>query len=163
MNQERNGKEYIRKLLTLVYLSIAGPLLFFVWVYLEVSAGLLEPKIPANYHLPAFLLAVGLMIVVGVLGYIKIRALTREASKQETLYAKLTLYKKAVSWQFMIYSVAAGLVAIGLYLTGYQPFEFLFFIILFLLSINHPNALKTVRDLQLKDQEKDVLTRGLDY
>jgi hypothetical protein len=163
MDKLLNGKEYVRKLVSISYVSIGGPLLVFVWIYLEVLSDRLEPVILSNYH-PFVLGAVILVsLLFGLYGYDRGKKLLREARAADTLVNKLMVYKKKTRLQHVIYGVISALIAIGFYLTGYAPFEFLFFVMIFLVSIHQPNANRTVRELALKDAEKDVLTRGLDF
>jgi len=163
MDKQLNGKEYVRKLVGISYMSIAGPLLVFVWIYLEVLSDRLEPVVESNYHPYVLGVVVMLSLLLGAYSYLKGKKFLSEANSADTLVPKLTAYKKKISLQHAMYGVISGLIAIGFYLTGYAPFEFLFFIIIFLVSIHQPNAAKTVRDLGLKNAEKDVLTRGLDF
>ncbi len=163
MDKQLNGKEYLRNLVSISYVSIGGPLLVFVWIYLEVLSDRLEPAIQGNYHPYVLGVVILLSLLLGMYSYEKGKKFLTEARSSDTLVGKLSAYKKKVSLQHAMYGVISGLIAIGFYFTGYAPFEFLFFIMIFLVSIHQPNANRTVRDLGLKNIEKDVLTRGLDF
>jgi hypothetical protein len=163
MNKLLNGKEYVRKLVSISYVSISGPLLVFVWIYLEVLSDKLEPIVQSNYHPYVLGVVVFVSLLFGVYSYDQGKKLLREARVADTLVNKLTVYKKKTRLQHAIYGIISAFIAIGFYLTGYAPFEFLFFVMIFLVSVHQPNANRTVRELALKDAEKDVLTRGLDF
>jgi len=163
MDKLLNGKEYVRKLISITYVSIVGPLLVFVWIYLEVLSDRLVPLVESSYHPYVLATVVVLSLLLGTYSYKKGKKYLSEARDADKLVSKLTLYKKKVSLQHVMYGVISGFIAIGFYLTGYAPFEFLFFVMIFLVSIHQPNAIKTVRDLGLKDAERDILTRGLDF
>lgn len=163
MDKLLNGKVYLRKLVSISYGSIAVPLLVFVWVYLEVLSDRLEPVIEENSHPYVLGLVVFLSLLSGAYSHIRGKKLLEKARTADTLMIKLKIYKKKIGLQHAMYGVISAFITIGFYLTGYAPFEFLFFIMIFLVSIHQPNATRTVRDLGLKDAEKDVLTRGLDF
>lgn len=157
-----NSKEYIRKLINIAYLSIGIPLLFFIYVYLESTSESLVPIVNQEYQLilfvPIFLISLALIIW----GQKKFGLHIAKAKTIDILSGKLTQYQKGTTQRFVSYSVSSMLISIGFFLTDFQVFAALFAIMIVLFSINNPNARKTVIDLKLKDEEKNIVLKGLD-
>ena len=148
--------------MNIAYVSIGGPLIVFVWIYLEVLSDRFEPVVLNDYH-PYIMAAIVLLgIALVAYSFVKGQSFLKEARAATSLGDKLYTYKKKISLQHVTYGIVSGFITLGFYLTAYVPFEFLFFIMIFLVSIHQPNATRTVRDLGLKESEKDIITRGLD-
>ena len=162
MSRKLNGKEYIRKLINIAYLCIGIPLLFFIWVYLESTAETLIPIINPEYNTIVLILIIAISILLIVWGYIIYNKHLSEAKGKDHLSEKLELYQRGNSIRFLSYSVSSLLLAIGLFLTTVQIFAALYGIMIVLFSINNPNARKVVKDLKLKDNEKEIILNGLD-
>lgn len=157
-----NGKEYIRKLINITYLSIGIPLLFFIWVYLESNAETLNAIVDQEYNVPVFVFVFLISLVSIVLGNKKYKTFLREARQKDTLQHKLIIYQKGITVRFIAFSISSFLIAFGFFLTDFQPFAAFFGIMIVLFSINSPNARKLAIDLQLKDDDKNVILKGLD-
>ncbi len=162
MSEILNGKEYIRKLINIAYLSIGIPLLFFIWVYLESTAETLNAIIDQEYKVPVFVFVFIISLVLIVLGHKKYKTYLREARQKDILRDKLIFYQKGMTVRFVAYSISSLLISIGYFLTDFQPFAAFFGIMIVLFSINNPNARKIAIDLQLKDDDKNIILKGLD-
>lgn len=162
MSEILNGKEYIRKLINIAHVSIGIPLLFFLYVYLESTAETLNAIIDQQYKVPVFIFVFIIALVLIVLGHKKYKARLLEARQKDILRDKLILYQKGTALRFVAYSISSLLISTGFFLTDFQPFAAFFGIMIVLFSINNPNARKTAIDLQLKDDDKDIILKGLD-
>jgi len=162
MSKILNSKEYIRKLINIAYLSIGIPLLFFIYVYLESTSESLEPMIEQEYQLMFFIPIFIISLTLIVWGHKKFSLNIVAAKSMNHLSEKLVQYQKGTTQRFVSYSISSMLISIGFFLTDFQVFAALFGIMIVLFSINNPNARKTVIDLQLKDDEKDIVLKGLD-
>ncbi len=162
MSKILNSKEYIRKLINIAYLSIGIPLLFFIYVYLESTSESLVPMIEQEYQLMFFIPIFIINLALIIWGQKKINLKIAEAKSMNHLSKKLAQYQKGTTQRFVSYSISSMLISIGFFLTDFQVFAALFGIMIVLFSINNPNARKTVIDLQLKDDEKNIVLNGLD-
>lgn len=162
MSEIINGKEYIRKLINIAYLSIGIPLLFFIWVYLESTAETLNAIIDQQYKVPVFVFVFIISLALIVLGHKKYKDRLLEARQKDILRDKLIFYQKGITVRFVAYSISSLLISIGYFLTDFQPFAAFFGIMIVLFSINNPNARKVAIDLQLKDDDKNIILKGLD-
>lgn len=162
MSEIINGKEYIRKLINIAYLSIGIPLLFFIWVYLESTAETLNAIIDQQYKVPVFVFVFIISLTLIVLGHKKYKDRLLEARQKDILRDKLIFYQKGITVRFVAYSISSLLISIGYFLTDFQPFAAFFGIMIVLFSINNPNARKVAIDLQLKDDDKNIILKGLD-
>lgn len=162
MSEIINGKEYIRKLINIAYLCIGIPLLFFIWVYLESNAETLNAVIDQEYKVPVFVIVLIISLALIFLGHKKNKAYLLEARQKKVLREKLIFYQKGITVRFVAYSISSLLISIGFFLTDFQPFAAFFGIMIVLFSINNPNARKLAIDLQLKDDDKNIILKGLD-
>lgn len=162
MSEILNGKEYIRKLINIAYLSIGIPLLFFIWVYLESTAETLIPIIDQKYKISVFVSVFIISLILIVLAHNKYKVHLREARSRNLLSDKLIIYQKGTTVRFVSYSISSLIISIGFFLTDFQPFAAFFGIMIVLFSINNPNARKIVFELQLKDDDKEIMLKGLD-
>lgn len=157
-----NGKEYVRKLINIAYLSIGIPLLFFAWVYLESNAENLVPKVAETRSMMLIVPIVIISMVLVFFGHKTHNHFTRMARKEGNFRNKLNIYQKATSLRFVFYSISSLLITIGFFLTDFQPFAALFGIMIVLFSMNNPNARKVAGDLHLKDDYRKIILEGLD-
>lgn len=162
MSEQLNGKEYIRKLKIIAHLNIGIPLLFFIYVYLESTAEMLNPFIAEEFKMTVFIPICLTGLVLIIIGHKKYNQNISAAGEKEKLSEKLNRYKKGTTIRFISYSISALLISIGFYLTDFQPFAALFGIMIVLFSINNPTARKAVIDLRLKDKDKEIILKGLD-
>ena len=163
MNTRPNGKEYIRGLINIAYLSIGAPLLLFIWVYLESTSLQLDPLLPGEPGLIVFFIVLIITIAMVIYAHLKYRSLINIALQVEAFTDKLKFYRQAIVWRYVTFGVVSLLSAIGLFLTDVVFFEPLFFVMVILVSIYHPNAQRLVRELQLRDQNRDIILKGLDF
>lgn len=162
MSEIINGKEYIRKLINIAYLSIGIPLLFFIYAYLESSAETLNALIDEKYNVMVLVFVLVISLVLIVLGHKKHKTLLLEARQKDLLKEKLILYQKGSTIRFVAYSISSLLISIVFFLTDFQPFAALFGLMIVLFSINNPNARKIVIDLHLKEEDRNIILKGLD-
>ncbi len=162
MTEILNGKEYVRKLINIAYLSIGIPLLFFAWVYLESNAETLVPKVAENHELILFIPVLVISLALIFFGHKKHKHFTKIAREEEYLTNKLNVYQKGTTFRFVFYSISSLLISLGFFLTDFQPFAALFGIMIVLFSMNNPNARKVAGDLQLKDDYRKIILEGLD-
>lgn len=160
MHSNLSGRTYLQKLQTFAYGTLALPLLFFVYLYLESSVDRLEALVPPEYHLITFIpTLIGCLIII-IWTTRKFESLRKEAISKPSFVEKLTHYQKANQFRFMNYAIAATSCTLGFYLTNFQPFAVLFAIMIVLFSISNPTARRIVNELRLKDQEKQVILSG---
>lgn len=160
MNSNLSGRTYLQKLQTFAYGTLALPLLFFVYLYLESSVDRLEALLSAEYHLFAFISTLSACLILLIWTTRKFETMRKEAISKPSFVEKLTLYHKANQFRFVNYAIAATSCTIGFYLTNFQPFAVLFAIMIVLFSISNPTARRIVNELRLKDQEKQVILSG---
>ena len=162
MSEIINGKEYVRKLINIAYLSIGIPLLFFIWVYLESTAETLNPIIHQEYKIIVFIPVIIISIISIFWGHKKYNFILSKAWGKDHLLDKLNLYRQGTTIRFVTYSISSLLISIGYFLTDFQVFAALFGIMIVLFSINNPTARKVVTDLKLMDNDKANILKGLD-
>lgn len=158
-----NGKEYIRKLITIAYLNIGFPLLLFIWVYLEVSSDLLNSKIDPTYHLTVFISVLLLALATILLGLRKYKLQILLSGTTDVLAEKLEYYKKGLTARFISYAIASFAITLAYYFTTFKPFEALFGIMIVLFSIHSPNARRVVTNLKLKKEDRLIILEGRDF
>ncbi|NJN27694.1 MAG: hypothetical protein HC819_17860 [Cyclobacteriaceae bacterium] len=158
-----NGKEYIRKLVTIAYLNVGFPLLLFIWVYLEVTADLLPSSIDPAYHLTVFISVLLLSLAIILVGLRKYKLQIMLSGTTDRLTEKLAYYKKGLTARFVSYAIAAFIITVAYYLTTFRPFEALFGIMIVLFSIHSPNARRVVAHLKLKNEDRLIILEGRDF
>jgi hypothetical protein len=163
MSENLNAKEYIRKLINIAYLSIGIPLLLFIYVYLESTAETLIPIVKQEYNMMVFIPIFIVSLALIVWGNKKYKNHLSEAGVKELLSEKLIIYQKGTTIRFVSYSISSLLISIGFYLTDLQVFAALFGIMIVLFSINNPNARKVAIDLKLKNDNRNIILKGLDF
>jgi hypothetical protein len=162
MRPQETGKTYIQKLQTFAYICLGFPLLFFIYVYLESSAEMLEPMIAPEYNLYVSVPVFAMVLFLIYLSTRNYKALKLEATKKTEFKEKLNLYHKASNTRFLYYGTCTLSITIGFFITDYEPFAVLFGIMIVLFSINNPNARKIAGELRLKGDEKSIILSGLD-
>lgn len=162
MRPQETGKTYIQKLQTFAYMCLGFPLLFFIYVYLESSAEMLEPMIAPEYNLYVFVPMFTMALFLIYLSIRNYKALRLEATKKTDFKEKLKLYQKASNTRFLYYGTCTLCITIGFFITNYQPFAALFGIMIVMFSIHNPNARKIAGELKLKGDEKSIILSGLD-
>jgi hypothetical protein len=160
MQSNLSGRTYLQKLQTFTYGTLALPLLFFVYLYLESSVGRLEARVPEEYHLFAFIPTLSVCLILLFWTTRKFETMRKEAILKTSFVEKLTHYQKANQFRFINYAIAATLCTLGFFLTNFQPFAVLFVIMIVLFSISNPTARRIVSELRLKDQEKQIIYSG---
>lgn len=162
MRPQETGKTYIQKLQTFAYMCLGFPLLFFIYLYLESSAEMLEPMIPPEYNLYVFIPIFTVAMFLIYLSIKKYKALKLEATGKTDFKEKLKLYHKASNTRFLYYGACALCITIGFFITDYEPFAALFGIMIVMFSIHNPNARKIAGELKLKGDEISIILSGLD-
>ena len=163
MSENLNAKEYIRKLINIAYLSIGIPLLLFIYVYLESTAETLIPIVKQEYNMMAFIPIFIVSLTLIIWGNKKYKNNLSEAEIKDLLSEKLIIYQKGTTVRFVSYSISSLLISIGFFLTDFQVFAALFGIMIVLFSINNPNARKVANDLKLKNDNRNIILKGLDF
>ncbi len=162
MSEQMTGRLYLQKLQTFAYGTLAFPLLFFIYLYLESSVDRLSSWVSPENHILIFAPSTLICVLLFFWAWKKFNSLKHQAIASERFDEKLEIYRKANSWRFVLFGIIALLCALGFYFTNYQPFAALFGIMIVVFSINNPTARRIVHDLRLKDNEKQVILRGLE-
>jgi hypothetical protein len=97
------------------------------------------------------------------LGHRNFENTLQEARQQRHLPEKLLLYRQAMSTKFFSFSIPSLLVAIGLFLTNNDLFAILFAVLIVLFSINNPSSRKIVKDLGLKEPDRGIILKGINF
>lgn len=163
MIQYNNTKEYLRGLINLAYMHVGLPLLLFAWIYLESTSGQLSGYLGKVMSLVVFFFCLLITFVSVYIGQQYFNRSIKLAKQQTTLREKLAVYRQAVSTKFFSFSIPSLLVAIGLFLTDNDLFAILFAILIVLFSINNPSARKIAKELGLKDPEREIVLKGIDF
>jgi len=137
-------------------------LLFFIYIYLESTSESLVPIVGQEHQMLLFIPTFIISLLLIIWGHKKFNLHVSKARPMDNLINKLVHYQKGTTQRFVAYSVSSSLISIGFFLTDFQVFAALFGIMIVLFSINNPNARKTVIDLQLKDDERNTVIKGLD-
>lgn len=159
----KNSREYLRALINSIYLIIGFPFLLFSWLYLESNADNLRPHIPENIIGLTSFIVLFLMLILIITGYIQSSRILKPAQTETSLNKKLLLHRKAIISKFIYFSLATLTISIGLYITANDLISVLFAGIIIILSINNPTLRAIVKDLQLKDEEKDIILKVNDF
>lgn len=162
MSNPPDAKIYLQKLQTVAYVNLGFPLLFFMYSYLESSVEQLEAVVPDNYLYVVLTAAVLISAISIVWSFKKYKSFLSRAVKKSELKEKLYLYRSANNYRFIIYGFIAWLLSFSFYFTNHQPLAAIFGILLVLFSINNPSSRKIVIELQLKNQDKEIILKGLE-
>ena len=155
-NPDFDKHTFLKRLESIVYLTLVGPLIFFGWVFLErESNGELKNEIWEN---PDFMFH-GAMLI-GIF-YVFSRTLVQWKStvlkplkNVKALDVKLRSLRKPVLWRNVMWAVGATISTYGLYVKGDMFYVMFFTIFLVLITANRPSGTFFIKLLQLKDEEK---------
>lgn len=160
MQKLTSGRLYLQNLQLIAYGSLAIPLVTFIYLYLESSIDRLEARLDENYHGWLFLV---FFLFGGIVVFrinVAFKKLKTEAFEKTEFTEKLSIYQQANKILFIGYAAITAFFTLGFYLTNFQPFAATFGFMIVLFSINNPTAGRIVKDLKLKDREKEIIMKG---
>ncbi|MEQ8928092.1 MAG: hypothetical protein RLO81_19905 [Fulvivirga sp.] len=160
----KSPEEFHTKLGMFFSLTIALPLLPFVWLYLEIKhnefSGFLQGGLYSlllGYVCP---ILAGLLVIRGFGIYKSGNEISKEASG---LKEKLVSYYTSVSTFYVYVAVASILLASGLYLSAKGVLIVSYVILLFVMSFFRPTPKRYCKDLDLQEKEKDIILNQKEY
>ena len=142
---------------------IAGPLLIFVYLFLQLDSGKMLPPLKGSNYFTLSMMAFAVdFIYIGWVFY-KFRKDRRSLIGKYDLKQRLEAYR-SVSYQFYFLMTLSGVLAIfAIYLTGEMSFSFIYLLQLFLLSIFRPSVHNICKYLDLKDEERDFVLKKKEF
>ncbi len=163
--QDFNSPQEFHSKLGLVFnATMALPLLPFVFLFLEIKnnayTGFIEPGLPMlaiSYGIP---ILSGLLVVKG---FKLVESTRRCAAENEDLKEKLSVYYPGLSKLYILVGAACGIMSIGLWLTSSGVIIVAYVILLFTMSFYRPTPRRYVKDLHLKDDQKDIILNKKDF
>lgn len=149
--------DFFRTMNNWFHLIVGAPLIVFVLIYLEVENG--HAGYFGNRALTADVILItvisGVVIFWGSRQYGKG---IKESWKLDKLEDKIALFRKVVLIRAACYTVAGVLALLWMYLAAHKGFAIIYFVSLFLASINRPDLVTMNNQLRLEgeDQEKVI-------
>lgn len=142
---------------------IAGPLLIFIYVFLQLDSGSWTPPLEGNDYFIISMIAFTIdLVYIGWVFY-KFRKERRSLIDKYDLMQRLTAYR-SVSYRFYILMTLSGVLAIFImYLTGEISFSLIYLVQLFLLSIYRPSVHNICNYLKLKDEEREIVLKKKEF
>ena len=142
---------------------IAGPLLIFILLFLQLDKGRFTAPFGGYDYL---YFAVGAFVIS--LGYFywvfrNFRMRRKELIGKSDFITRLESYR-AESVRFYILMTLSGVIAIiVVFLTGELAFSFIYMIQLFLLSVYRPSVHNICKYLDLKGEERDIVLKKKEF
>jgi MFS family permease len=155
-----SSRDYLRELIRISFLSISIPLILFGWLYLEHSAGNLAPYVEDQLVAPVFLITMVLMSAIVYGGHVLLTKRLKDLDSASPLEHRLSVYKKVILIRFASYGLATLLVIAGFVVTASEMLLIPFAIMIILYSIYNPSLRGIVRELRLKDKEKETILKN---
>lgn len=153
-----NSREFILKINQTFHLILAGPLLFFAYIFLTRSKNHWEGimKNPEYNSLVLFIL-LPVLVLAAIWSFKNYRLGKKQIAKNLPLKEKLEIFQ-SLFITFQIYYAIYGFTSlIGLYITGKVLFSGYFISLLFIASMHNPSVNLICRSLNLSKEEKDIL------
>lgn len=156
-------EKYFDRFNNLFHGIIAGPLLVFVFLFLQIDKELMSAPF-AGYDFKIFS---ALAFVSSVAYYLWVfPTIKRERKKlvgKYDLEKRLTLYR-SISVKFYLLMTASGIFSIlTVFLTGDLSFGFIYMVQLFLLSIYRPSVHNICKYLDLKGEEREIVLKKKEF
>lgn len=142
---------------------IAGPLLVFVFLYLQLDNGRMNPPLAGNDYtlLSGFAFILNLGYITWV--FIRFRKERKDLVEKYNLKARLEAYR-SVSTRFYVFMTLSGVLAIvAILLTGELTFSFIYMLQLFLLSIFRPSVHNICKYLNLQGEERKFVLKKKEF
>lgn len=157
------------RLTNLFYLMVGLSLLAFGWVYLNGSAihpaAFFEHPVYAWFwHLPVFLLIVGLTAGAWVRYRKQLKKFFSESDTSPSLYGlkeKAEVFYRISLTKYLMLTAAGLLTILSLYISGHGIYTAIFGIQVLIFSISRPGGESFARDLKLNKEERGVVREEL--
>ncbi len=150
--------EFYNKLNLFFHLLIAGPLLVFVFLYLESNAGdgrelLVQGEMATvlRYSLPM------IIILSAAMSFVMFKRSLQVARNEVGLQNKLSHYFRYSFVKYGMIEFSSIAAVLGLYLTDELIYTVLYVALLMLLSVSRPTVYRICRELKLDGKEKDIV------
>ncbi|QSE97191.1 hypothetical protein [Fulvivirga lutea] len=160
----KSPEEFHTKLGLFFSTTIALPLLPFVWLYLEIKHSEFSGWLEAGMltHVMGYLVPVisGLLVIKG---HQIFKSKKNIATSENKLIDKLGVYYNGITTYYLFVSLAALLLAGGLYLSAKGILIVSYVILLFLMSFFRPTPKRYCKDLSLEGEEKDIILNQKEY
>lgn len=153
----KTPEDFHQKLSLLFHGLIALPLAVFVYLFLEIKhnnlPGIIDGSLAKAVNFTFNILAVALT----VFAYYRFKKSLQRIRVDRPMKKKLEIYfSYAVSF-FVLVTISSVLFVAGLYLTTSAVFIVGYVVLLFLLSLSRPTHQKYVRNLPLKEEERNAI------
>lgn len=155
----KSSRDYLRHLINVAFMSISIPLPLFAWLYLEYSAGDLDPLLAGNRII---MIEIGFSVLIAALlvyAHSTVNTAIAGARARHTLPDKLTGLRNALVRRYIFFAFITLLVVIGFVLTTSEVMVAWFAVMILLYSIQNPSVHAIVRQLRLKDREKEMILK----
>ena len=146
--------EFFRSMNNWFHLIVGAPLIVFVLIYLELENG--HPGFFGDRALTADIFIItAISAVVIFWGSRKYRRGIKASWNLEELDHKLALFRNVVLVRATCYTIAGVLALLWMYLAAHKGFAIIYFVSLFLASINRPDLVTMNNQLRLKGEDME--------
>ncbi|GEM_PF-1961817 len=159
----KNSKDYQRKLINVAYAAIGIPLLFFLWLFLELMHNDMQPVVN---EMSEYIVIIATIISVGLLVWMALKIFKSGlslASEEKLLKEKLIIYEKVSERKFLLLFIASAITTCGLFLCANEIFGIIFAVLIVLFSIGNPTRDRISSDLRLNGEDKNKVITGEDF
>lgn len=147
----------------IAYASVGLPMMFFLWMFLELNHGDLKPILEPPYEY----LIVGICgLCVAVLIWMATRIFKSGLSlawEEPELKEKLIIYEKVSARKFIYLLIASLVTLTGLYICANEIFGLIYAVIIVIFSLGNPTGEKISQDLRLNQQNKKTILKNEDF
>ena len=156
-------EKYFNRFNNLFHGIIAGPLLIFVFLFLQIDKGRMTPLFAGYdyklYSAMAFVISIAYFLWI----FSSIKKERKKLVGKYDLEERLIQYRY-LSTKFYLLMTAAGIFSIlAVFFTGDLSFGFIYMVQLFLLSIYRPSVHNICKYLDLKGEERDTVLKKKEF
>lgn len=157
-------EKYFTRLNNTFHAVIAGPLILFIYVYLQIDTGRITPLLPGNNTI---IIAGGLtfLYLAFLFGVFKnYRKSLKDLSRRSgSLEERLDQYSKESTRFYLFVTAPSLLIMLAMILTAQIGFSLAYFLQLFVLSVFRPSVHNIVKGLGLKDEERQIVLKKKEF
>ncbi|MEO1052445.1 MAG: hypothetical protein AAFX87_17570 [Bacteroidota bacterium] len=159
----KSANDFLNKLNLVYHAILAGPLLAFVFLYLEIQAQRMVPVLSDEGEIQTInILSFLLWIVLLGAGFLLFNRNLGKARMALGLSSKLEALFKYSMIKYVLLEGASIIAVFGLYLTHDVLFIVMYVVVLIGMSFTRPTPRNVVKDLSLEGEEKEILMHKKD-
>jgi hypothetical protein len=145
-------EEAVYRVLNLIFYALVGiPLLFFLFLYLQIKDGRyssIDPSEDLNMIL-LFLIPVFCLVNI-ILAYVTYQRKLKNVIGSDSLQIKLEGFFKASVLKYSFLAAASVITILGLFITAEMLYSIIYLTILLIFSLNRPTPFRLRKDLKIR-------------